>query len=376
MIHEERLVTEFIELVKVNSESGYEREMADVLKLKFNQLGLRIIEDNSMLKTGHMAGNLVVTLEPTSGYEDVSTIYFTSHMDTVTPGKSIQPIVKDKVIMSDGTTILGSDDKTGIAAMLESIKVIQEEQIHHGKVQFLITVGEETGLKGSSHLQRELFEAEYGYALDSNGPVGDIIVAAPTQARIQVVVHGKSAHAGVNPEDGISAIQVASRAISMMKLGRIDHETTANIGKFQGGTATNIVCDQVEIFAEARSLVDAKMEKQVLQMKKAFEDAANEFSTTIEFQSETMYPSFHFDSKNELVRKARQAILTIGRKPRVLPSGGGSDANILNGYGVPTLNLGIGYENIHTIKERISIEEMVKTVELVVTLIKQIAEEN
>jgi len=371
LVQKERLISEFIELVKVNSESGYEREIADLLKLKFKQLGLQIIEDNSMARTGHAAGNLVVTMESTPGYEKVPSIYFTSHMDTVSPGKSIQPKVNESIITSDETTILGSDDKAGIAAMIEAIKVIKEEDIYHGKVQFLLTVGEETGLKGSTYLQKELLEAVYGYALDSNGPVGDIIIAAPTQAKIHVIVYGKSAHAGLNPEDGVSAIQVASRAISMMKLGRIDHETTANIGKFQGGTATNIVCDYVEIFAEARSLVKSKMEKQILQMKKAFEDAANEYSTTIEFQSETVYPAFYFDSNDKFVQNVKEAILEIGRKPRLIASGGGSDANLLNGYGIPTLNLGIGYENIHTKKERIAIEEMVKTAELVVALAKQ-----
>ncbi|MFV9510757.1 M20/M25/M40 family metallo-hydrolase [Tepidibacillus sp. LV47] len=371
MVQQDRLVKEFIELVKVDSETGNERAIADLLKQKFFELGLQVVEDDSMQRTGHGAGNLVMTMEATSGKENHPVIYFTSHMDTVTPGKSIHPSIQGDVIVSDGTTILGSDDKAGIAAMLEAIRVVNEQQIPHGKVQFLITVGEESGLKGSHHLQKELLEAEYGYALDSNGPVGDIIVAAPTQAKIHVIVKGKSAHAGVNPEDGISAIQVASHAISMMKLGRIDSETTANIGKFQGGTATNIVCDQVEIFAEARSLVDEKMLKQVEHMRKVFEDAAAKFLATVDFNYEIMYPAFRFQEDHPLVIKAIEAITEIGRTPRILASGGGSDANVINGYGIPTINLGIGYENIHTTKEKMPIRELVKTAELVISLMKQ-----
>ncbi|KXG43334.1 M20/M25/M40 family metallo-hydrolase [Tepidibacillus decaturensis] len=369
MINQERLINQFMELVKIDSESGNEREIADFLKKKITELGLEVTEDNSIKKTGHGAGNLIASLKATENKGE--TIYFTSHMDTVTPGNGIKPSIDGGYIVSDGTTILGSDDKAGIAAMLEAITVIKEDGLSHGNIQFLITVGEESGLKGSRHLQEGLLQADYGYALDSNGPVGHIIIAAPTQAKITVTVYGKSAHAGVNPENGISAIQVASHAISKMKLGRIDHETTANIGKFQGGSATNIVSDRVDILAEARSLVNEKLEKQIQHMKEAFEQTADQFSTKVDFTSEIMYPAFRFGEDHQVVKKAIEAIHEIGRTPKLLSSGGGSDANVINGLGIPTINLGIGYENIHTTSEKMPISELVKTTELILALIKK-----
>lgn len=369
MINKERLIDQFVDLVKIDSESGNEREIADYLLERFTDLGLKVEEDDSIYKTGHGAGNLIVTLNP-NGIENASKIYFTAHMDTVTPGKAIKPIIDGEYIVSDGTTILGSDDKAGIAAIIEAVQVLRENNIQHGMLQFLITVGEESGLKGSRNLNKELIKAEYGFALDSNGPVGKIIIAAPTQAKITALVYGKSAHAGVNPEDGISAIQVASHAISNMKLGRIDRETTANIGRFQGGAATNIVCDYVEIVAEARSIDDSKLQKQINHMQESFESSAKNFNTKVDFKYEIMYPAFKFTEDNPLVEKAVQAVKALGRTPDMVASGGGSDANVMNGYGIPTINLGVGYENIHTTSERMPIDELVKATELVVELIR------
>ena len=171
--------------------------------------------------------------------------------------RGVKPVVKNGYIYSDGTTILGSDDKAGLAAIIEGIQILQENKLPHGDVQLILTVGEEAGLIGAKALDPKWIKAEFGYALDSNGSVGNIIVAAPTQAKIKARIHGKAAHAGVNPEDGISAIQVASQAVAKMKLGRIDSETTANIGSFSG-QEPDIVCDQVTILAEARSLAQKK----------------------------------------------------------------------------------------------------------------------
>jgi len=371
MINEQRLVEEFLELVQVDSETKYEEEIAAVLKGKFTKLGLDVVEDDTKAQTGHGAGNLICTLQGTK--EGVDTIYFTCHMDTVVPARGVKPSISDGYVITDGNTILGADDKAGIAALLEAIKCIKEQGIEHGTVQFIITVGEESGLVGAKALDASLLKAKYGYALDSDGPVGDIIVAAPTQAKVKVVVHGKTAHAGVAPEKGISAITVAAKAISRMPLGRIDEETTANIGRFEGGSQTNIVCETVEILAEARSLVAEKMEQQVNKMKSAFEDTAREMGTTADVEVEIMYPGYKLGDGDQVVEVAKQAIASIERTPKLLKSGGGSDANVIAGFGIPTVNLALGYEEIHTKAERMPITELVKASELVTAIVRQVA---
>lgn len=371
MINHDRLLNEFLELVQIDSETKYETEICNVLKGKLEALGLDVIEDDTASITGHGAGNLIATLKGNNN--SAPTIYFTSHMDTVTPGKGIKPSVKDGYVVSDGSTILGSDDKAGLAAMLEGIRVLKEQNVNHGGIQLVITVGEESGLVGARALDRSLIKADFGFALDSTGPVGNIIIAAPTQAKVKATIYGKSAHAGVNPEDGISAIQVASKAISKMPLGRIDKETTANIGRFEGGGATNIVCDQVDIFAEARSLVTEKMEAQVATMKEVFEQTAKDYQTTAEVDIQVMYPGFKHSGEDLVVQIAQQAAKAIGRDPDLLASGGGSDANVIAGHGIPTINLGIGYEFIHTKNERIPVEELNKASEFVVAIVKEVA---
>ncbi|NKE05002.1 MULTISPECIES: tripeptidase T [Mesobacillus] len=371
MINNERLLNEFLELVQIDSETKYETEIARVLKKKFEDLGVEVFEDDTTAQTGHGAGNLICTLQGTK--EGVDTIYFTSHMDTVIPAKGVKPSIEDGYVVTDGTTILGADDKTGLAVMLETVRVLKEQSIPHGTIQFIITVGEESGLVGAKALDSSLVKAKYGYALDSDGKVGNIIVAAPTQAKVAAVIHGKTAHAGVAPEKGVSAITIAAKAVARMPLGRIDEETTANIGRFQGGTQTNIVCDHVEILAEARSLIPEKMEAQVAKMKEAFESAAQEMGGKADVDVQVMYPGFKFGEGDLVVELAKKAAAKIGRSSELLHSGGGSDANVIAGFGVPTVNLAVGYEEIHTTNERMPIEELNKLAEMVIALIEEVA---
>ena len=371
MVNQDRLVEEFLELVQIDSETKFETEIAKVLTEKFTALGVNVVEDDTTSQTGHGAGNLVCTLEATK--DGVDPIYFTSHMDTVVPGKGIKPSIKDGYIVTDGTTILGADDKAGLAAMFESIRVLKENNINHGKIEFIITVGEESGLVGAKVLDRSLITAKFGFALDSDGQVGNIIVAAPTQAKVKAIIHGKTAHAGVAPEKGVSAINIAAKSISKMPLGRIDEETTANIGRFEGGTQTNIVCDRVDILAEARSLIAEKMEAQVEKMKSAFETTAKEMGGSAEVEVTVMYPGFKFFDGDHVVEVAKRAAKKIGRSSELLQSGGGSDANVIAGHGIPTVNLAVGYEDIHTTNEKMPVQALVKLTEMVVAIIEEVA---
>lgn len=375
MIQEKRLVDEFIELVKVDSETRFEQEISQVLKQKFTSLGLKVEEDDSAAETGHGAGNLICTLAATAD-ADVPKLFFTSHMDTVTPGKGIKPqIGEDGIIRSDGTTILGSDDKAGLAAMLEAIRVLKEQNIKHGQIQFVITAGEESALRGSRAMDAKWLDADFGYALDSNGEVGAIAVAAPTQAKVFISFTGRSAHAGVNPEAGISAITVASKAVSRMPLGRIDGETTANIGRFAGGISgtTNIVVDRVDLEGEARSIAQDKLNSQIEAMRKACLEVANETGAEVDFKSEVSYPAYMYDETAPVVKQAMASLAKAGCTPRTFHTGGGSDANVFNGLGIPTVNLAVGYQNIHSTEESIAIADLVKVAEVVVQIITDVA---
>ena len=368
-----RLLEEFFELVKIDSETKHEEVIAPILMSKLEELGFSVIQDDSAERTGHGAGNIIATLKGTKS--DADTIYFTVHMDTVVPGKGIQPILKDDgYVYSDGTTILGADDKAGIAALFEAIRRLSEQSIEHGDIQVVITAGEESGLVGAKEMDPSLVTAKYGYAIDSDGEVGGIVTAAPFQAKIWTTVTGKTAHAGVAPEKGVSAINLASKAISAMKLGRIDFETTANIGRFEGGQATNIVCDEVHILAEARSIDKDKLDAQVAHMVATFAEKAEEFGGKATSETELMYPGFRFEEDHQVVQVAKRAVENIGRTADIKTSGGGSDANVIAGFGIPTVILSVGYEEIHTTNERMPVLELEKLADLLVEIVKVAAE--
>lgn len=371
-MNEQRLLDEFFELVQIDSETKHEGTIVTNLKEKMEALGFDVIEDDTKEVTGHGAGNLIATLKGT--VEEADPIYFTCHMDTVVPGKGIKPELReDGYIYSDGTTILGADDKAGIAALFEMAKVLKESGMPHGDIQFIITAGEESGLVGAKAMDASLLKAKYGYAVDSDGKVGGIVTAAPYQAKLWTTIHGKTAHAGVAPEKGVSAITIAAKSVAAMSLGRIDSETTANIGRFEGGQATNIVCDEVKILAEARSINETKLNKQTAHMMETFEKTAAAMGGHAETDLQLMYPGFSFSEEDEVVQTAMHAISNIGRTPKLMTSGGGSDGNVFNGAGVPTVTLSVGYEEIHTKNERMPREELNKLTELLLEIVRVVA---
>ncbi len=363
-----RVVNEFLELVQIDSETKEEQVIAPILVNKLKEMGFQVVQDDAHTRNGHGAGNIIATLPATV---EADPIYFTVHMDTVGPGKRIKPEIReDGYIYSDGTTILGADDKAGMAALFEMARRLKEQHIEHGQIQFIITAGEESGLAGARELDPSMIDAKYGFAVDSDGKVGGIVTAAPFQAKLQVRVIGKTAHAGVAPEKGISAITLAAKAIAKMKLGRIDEETTANIGRFEGGKATNIVCDEVQILAEARSISREKLDAQTEHMKSTFETVTQQLGGRAEVEVELMYPGFRATENEKVVQVAMEAARAIDRTPQLGVSGGGSDANVIAGFGIPTVNLSVGYEEIHTTNERMPIEELEKLADYLVEIVK------
>ena len=368
----QRMLDEFYELVQIDSETVHEEQIVGVLKEKMEAMGFDVIEDDSKSRTGHGAGNLIATMKGT--VQGADPIYFTSHMDTVTPGVGIKPILKeDGYIYSEGDTILGADDKAGLAALFEMMRTLKESGEAHGDIQFVITAGEESGLVGAREIDRTLMHAKYGYAVDSDGKVGGIVTAAPYNAKLKTVIYGRTAHAGVEPEKGISAITIAAISVAAMNLGRIDSETTANIGQFTGGQATNIVCDEVHILSEARSIDYEKLQAQTEHMVNAFKETAEKMGGSAETDVKLNSPGFRFEESDEVVQIASEAIRAVGRTPKLLTSGGGSDGNIFNGHGFPTVTLSVGYEHIHTKNERMPVEELNKLSDLLLEIVRTVA---
>jgi len=359
MINRDRLVSTFLELVRIDSPSGQEEEIARHLTAELRSLGLTVERDTT--------GNIIARLA-----EEGQPILLNAHMDTVQPGRGVKPVIEDGVIKSDGSTILGADDKSGVAVILEVLRVLVEQDLAHPPLEVALTVSEEKGLKGAKGLDLTRLRAQEGIVLDSGGEIGTIVISAPSQDKIRAVVHGKAAHAGVEPEKGINAILVAAEAITAMPLGRIDEETTANLGRIQGGTATNIVPDQAEIEGEARSRDERRLEAQVQAMTEALKKAANRHGATVEIDVQRSYSTFKLSEEDGIVRRAVAAARTLGLTPALVPSGGGSDANIFNAAGITTINISAGMEKVHTKEEQVAVADMVKCAEFLLAILEGI----
>ena len=367
MVNRDRVVNEFLELIQIDSHSGQETEVANILVKKLEELGLEVKRDQAGEKAGGETGNIIAKLK---GTQNGPTILFSSHMDTVKPGLGIKPVIKDEVIYSDGTTILGSDDKAGIAAILEGIKLIKENNIQHSDIEIAFSIWEEGGLFGSKYMDYNLINAEMAFVLDSGGSPGEIIVQGPAQDKVNAKIIGRPAHAGVAPEEGISAIQIAARAIDQMNLLRIDSETTANVGVITGGEATNIVTPEVFIKAEARSTNEEKLDKQTAHMVETLKKATADYGGQIELDVERMYPPFNIDANDPIVQKTKEVFGRMGIESYTKSTGGGSDTNIFNGNGIKAINLGIGMKKPHTLEEHISVKDLVNSAQMVFELVK------
>jgi len=371
MVNEKRLVESFMELVKIDSISREERNLADFLIEKLEDLGSEVIVDQAGEKAKSNCGNIIARFK--GNIKEVTPIMFSAHMDTVVPGKNIKPVCEGDKILSSGKTILGADDKAAIAALLEALHIIKEKNISHGDIEIVFTICEEIGLKGAKNLDISSLNAQMGFVLDSGGQVGEIISTAPSQNSLEIIIYGKSAHAGSNPEEGINAIQVAGFALSRMKLGRIDEETTANIGIISGGKATNIVPDKVTIKGEVRSRNEEKLEKYTEKLKQIVKDTAQEFKAKAELKINREYYRYNLSTDDRVVKIAMKAAKDIGLQPLLRPSGGGSDANVFNKKNFPSVDLAIGMEKVHTVDEYILIKNLKNTAEHVLSIINTIA---
>ena len=370
MVDQERLVQSFIDYVSIDSESGDEKLFGAYMLQKLQSLGFETQMDGKGQEFGGNYGNIIARLP---GNKDAEPVLFSCHLDTVSPGKNIKPVIKDGTIYSDGRTILGADDKAGIAAILEAIRVVQEEKIVHADIELVFSFMEEKGLNGAKSLDYSLLKSKVVYTLDE-GAVGRIVVQGPAQDKIDVRVSGKSAHAGVSPEEGISAILVAAKALSQMKLLRVDAETTANFGSIHGGGETNIVPSEVVLKGEARSLVNEKLTAQTRHMIDCFEQAAADFGAQVEIKHERMYPAFKVEANDEIVLKAQNAMRANGIASIVAKTGGGSDTNIYNSKELKAVTLGSGERKAHTLEEHVRIVDLVNLSRLVIALIQEYAQ--
>lgn len=356
MINETRLLETFLDLVRIDSPSGEEAAIAQELEKRLSDLGLTVELD---------AMNNVVANLPGQG----APLMLAAHMDTVMPGRSVKPVVKDGIVYSDGTTILGADDKSGIAVILELLQTIVERELPHPPLEVVITVQEETGLMGAKGLDKDRLQAKMGISLDCGHSPGTIVVSAPSHNFVSAVIHGKAAHAGAEPEQGINAIAVAAQALVDMPLGRIDPETTANIGLIKGGTARNIVPDHVELVGEARSRQLAKLEAQTARMVNALEEAAQRYGATVDVDVTRAYDGYTLTEAAPVVSQLMSACRAVGLESALVPSGGGSDVNIYNAHGMQVVNLSTGIYQPHSTEEHIAVADMVTCAEIVLKFI-------
>ncbi|WP_299694829.1 M20/M25/M40 family metallo-hydrolase [uncultured Vibrio sp.] len=365
-INEQRLVEHFCDLVKIDSESGNEKAIAEALAEQLGELGfevhkLAVPED---LSNGF---NIYARLDGTLP----GSIVFSCHMDTVTPGIGIEPIIEDGIIRSKGNTILGGDDKSGIAAIMEVVRCLKAEGQEHKTIELAFTVFEEGGLFGSFHFDMSRIQADNAIVLDSGGPIGTVINVAPGQQKIVATIKGRPAHAGLAPEEGISAIQVAADAITKMNLLRIDEETTANVGIVEGGQATNIVMPEIKVVAEARSLNGDKLAAQVDHMISTFEASAKQFGAEVEIESTRAYDAFVIADDHPHILSIKSAFDKLGITMQTQSTGGGSDANNFYAKGLTTVNLSTGMSKVHTTEEYIAVKDMVAISEFIAAYVTQ-----
>jgi tripeptide aminopeptidase len=357
----------FLELAAIPSPPGDERRVADRVLAELRSLGLEVEEDDAGAAVGSTIGNLLARLP---GRGEGTPIFLCAHLDTVPPQGPIEPEVgEDGYVRNAAGTVLGADNKAAVVAMIEAARRIVRERREHAGVELLFTPKEEVGLLGAFAFDHTRLEAELGFVYDQAAPIGDVIMGAPSQRSILVRFHGRPAHSGMVPEDGRSAIVAAARAVADLRLGRIDEETTANVGLISGGSARNIVPEWCELHAEARSHDARKLADVVQEMLDSFAFAASVTECTVETEVTETYQGYRFRDSDPVVQLARTALERCGYELVPTLTGGGADANVFNARGLPCLNLANGMTDIHTADERIAVADLDAMVEVTLALV-------
>jgi tripeptide aminopeptidase len=376
MINPARMKDEFLELAGISSLSRHEGAIARRLESILKGLGASVEVDDAGEKVGGETGNLLARFSGTK--VGAPPFLLSAHMDTVGPADEIHLVVEGDIVRTDRSTVLGGDDKAGIVAIFEAIRVLRERDIPHGDIEVVLSICEETGLLGAKHFDTGRIRAKRGLVLDVDG-VCELITRAPAANRLSFTVTGLEAHAGVCPERGMSAIQIASEAIAGMKLGRVDEETTANLGVIQGGLSTNIVPTRVVIHGEARSLDAGKLEAQTQHMRGRFEEAASRHSVrleqgerraSVEIKVERQYEPLHIADSAPVVTLVAGAARDLGLSFKTRATGGGSDANVYATRGIEVANLGCGMRDIHTVNEWVDLKDLHTTASIVLETVR------
>jgi len=367
LIDQKRLIDLFIQLAAIKSPSGNEKEIVDHTGKILEGLGLDIYIDDTGKKYGSNSGN-IIAIHKGSLKDGRSPIFLGAHLDTVRVDGDIEPVIKNGIISNKYDYILGGDDKVAAAAIIEMLKVIIEKNIPTGDIYIVFTISEEIGIVGAKYVDIGKVRPKYGFVFDAHGDVGTIYNRAPYQNSIDAEYIGKAAHAGIEPEKGIDSIKAAALAATNIRTGRIDDETTVNIGKINGGQARNIVPEKTKMLLEARSIDPGKLKIITESMIGSLKNAAKETGTRLKYKLIKEYDGFTIDHGETPLKAAISALKNIGIKPIVASSGGGSDINVFNSKGKRAVNLSSGMENVHTSSEYVKTAQLIKLAELVLEL--------
>jgi tripeptide aminopeptidase len=366
----------FLELVAIASPSGDERQVADRVGAYLTGLGLEWDEDSSGSGVGSNTGNIYCRLPNAEENRAEGNglggapIFLCAHLDTVPPTMSIEPVVEDGVVRNANDTILGADNKAAVAAMLEASRRIVEERRPHAGIELVFTTKEEVGLVGAGAFDASRLDARLGFVYDHAGPIGEIVLGAPFGRSLEIRFHGRAAHAGIAPEEGRSAIAAAARAIADLRLGRLDPETTANVGVISGGVARNIVPEWCAVTAEARSHDEATIVGLVQEMLDACSFAASISDCTMEAEVREQYRGYRFRLDDPVIRLAEGALRAVGATPTTMLCGGGADANVFNATGIPCVVLANGMAAIHSPDEHIAVADIETMVDVTLELVE------